>query len=138
MLLLKDATGNITMPPIQPPDLVLITGASGFLGTHFVAALKEAGFQVRGAVRLQEQGEYIKKRWGAEYVVVPDMTVPNAYDEAVDGVKGIVHASSEPNVTHTGDAADVITPAVAGVQDMLSAISRDGSVVSRVVQIRWV
>lgn len=126
------------MPPIQPPDLVLVTGASGFLGTHFVAALTNYGFRVRGAVRTQQQGEYIKDRWGAEYAVVPDMTHRDAYDVAVVGARAVIHASSQPDVGCTGDAGLVIDPAVAGVQNLLDAIVRRGEAVRRVVQIRCV
>lgn len=62
------------MPAITSNSLVLVTGASGFVGTHTVVTLAAKGFRVRAAVRSDDKGEYLKKLVGEalEYVVVPD------------------------------------------------------------------
>lgn len=64
------------MPAISTPAKVLVTGASGFLGTHVVKALINSGFSVRGTVRSTSKGEYLEKLFGGEtfeYAVVEDM-----------------------------------------------------------------
>lgn len=71
-----------------------------------------------------------------EQVIVPDITVPGAYDEAVQGVQYVIHAAS-PYAAHTLLSSeeyetDYIQPAVAGTVGMLdSAVKESG--IKRVV-----
>lgn len=61
------------MPAINS-GTVLVTGASGFLGTYIVQELLKRGFKVRAVVRDDKKGEYMQKNWsGTEYVIVKDM-----------------------------------------------------------------
>lgn len=85
----------------MPTDLVLLTGATGFLGYITLIELLKAGYRVRAAARSQSKIAKVEaapsfKALGAsiEWVIVPDMTVDRAYDEAVKGVKYIVHVAS--------------------------------------------
>ena len=80
------------MSLIPKGSLVLVTGANGFLGSHVVDQALAAGFNVRGTVRSEGRGgwtkEYFSKKYGAgryELVVVPNMAVKGAFDEAVKG-----------------------------------------------------
>ena len=72
--------------------LVLITGANGYIASVTVGAFLDAGWTVRGAVRRVSSAnglqEVLKKYVDAgklEFIEVPDITVPGAYDEAVKG-----------------------------------------------------
>lgn len=61
------------MPAINS-GTVLVTGASGFLGTYVVQELLQRGFKVRAVVRDDKKGEYLQKNWpGTEYVIVEEM-----------------------------------------------------------------
>jgi NADPH:quinone reductase-like Zn-dependent oxidoreductase len=72
----------LNMPPLSVGAVVLVTGASGFIGTHVVRALDQAGFWVRATVRSKEKGEYLKTLVsGIEVVVVPDMSAVSARGE---------------------------------------------------------
>ncbi|KAH7020709.1 uncharacterized protein B0I36DRAFT_296096 [Microdochium trichocladiopsis] len=85
-------------------ELVFLTGATGFLGYLTLIQLLQAGHHVRAAVRSQSKIAKIKsapsfkalasKGSSVEWVVVPDMTAPGAYDEVVKGVTSIIHIAS--------------------------------------------
>ncbi|XDG01670.1 hypothetical protein ABKA04_001285 [Annulohypoxylon sp. FPYF3050] len=84
--------------------LVLLTGATGFLGYAILLDLLKSGYRVRVAARSQAK---IGKIWAAPslsalnpsatqlmFVIVPDMVAPNAYDDAVQGVDFIIHVAA--------------------------------------------
>lgn len=72
------------MPAINS-GTVLVTGASGFLGTYVVQELLQRGFKVRAVVRDTKKGEYLKQNWpGTEYVIVEEM---NAVSSATEGLR---------------------------------------------------
>lgn len=102
---------------IEKGDLVLITGASGYIASHTVIQFLEAGYRVRGTVRSQSKAEWLYKLCDEKYgkgkfeaVVVPDMMADNAFDEAVKGVSGVCHMASV--VTFSDKFEEVIPPTV--------------------------
>lgn len=66
------------MSTITKGDLVLVSGASGFIASHTVKEFLNQGFRVRGTVRSKEKGEYLKNLFQGlgefEYVLVDDIT----------------------------------------------------------------
>lgn len=104
--------------------------------------LVKAGYNVRTAVRNLAGFEKIKALKSTapyqsqlEHIIVPDITVPGAYDEAVKGVKFILHIASPfaSSDLFTSDyEASYIQPAVRGTVGMLdSAVKAEG--VERIV-----
>jgi nucleoside-diphosphate-sugar epimerase len=85
-------------------DLVLLTGSTGYLGYLVLIDLLKHGYRVRAAVRSQDKANKLRAAPSLshlaptgeqlEFVFVPDMTAPNAYDEAVKGVTYIMHVAS--------------------------------------------
>ncbi|KDQ17916.1 hypothetical protein BOTBODRAFT_171618 [Botryobasidium botryosum FD-172 SS1] len=125
------------MPVIQPPATVLVTGASGFVGAWVIKALLGEGFNVRGTVRSAPKGDYLAKLFESygdafSYVIVADMTVEGAFDEAVKGIHGVVHLASPISVAAV-DPDEIIKPAVKGVVNVLQSIKQFGTLVKRVV-----
>lgn len=49
------------MPSIRPGDTVLVTGATGFIGSHVIDQLLARGIKVRGTVRSLEKGAWVEK-----------------------------------------------------------------------------
>jgi nucleoside-diphosphate-sugar epimerase len=82
-------------------DLVLLTGATGYLGYLTLIELIKTGYKVRAAVRSESKIAAVEAtpsfkalQPSVEWVIVPDMTADGAYDEAVKGVKYIIHVAS--------------------------------------------
>lgn len=89
------------MPAVKLPAKVLVSGVNGFLGSWVARTLLDQGFSVRGVVREEQKGKYLLdifkdevSEGRFEIVVVPDMTVSGAFDEAVKGVDAIEHTAS--------------------------------------------
>ncbi len=70
---------------------VLVTGASGLVGSHVVEALVARGDPVRALVRPASRAAVL--RLGAD-AVVGDVTEPAAWRAAARGVRAIVHAAA--------------------------------------------
>jgi nucleoside-diphosphate-sugar epimerase len=77
---------------IPKGSTVLITGVNGYIASHVADQVIVAGYRVRGTVRSDPKGELMtevyEKRHGPgkfEFVVVPDMSVDHAFDDAVKG-----------------------------------------------------
>ncbi|MGB9364892.1 MAG: NAD-dependent epimerase/dehydratase family protein [Xanthobacteraceae bacterium] len=104
---------------------VLITGASGFIGAPLTAALADAGYQVRVAVRDRRRRTFPA---GVEIALLPDLagavdwTPLVAGMEAVVHLAGIAHVGPEisdaiyDRVNHLATAALASAAAVAGVR----------------------
>jgi nucleoside-diphosphate-sugar epimerase len=122
------------MPALTPPALVLVTGASGFLGPYVIQALQSAGFTVRATARDATKAAYLTSTFpGLDVALVPDGAAPGAYDAAAAGTDAVVHAASPLDVVNTGPPAAVIDPAVKGVTELLASAAKTS--VRRVVQI---
>ncbi|TXT11121.1 hypothetical protein VHUM_01872 [Vanrija humicola] len=126
--------------PALTSGLILATGASGFIGTHTVAALLTAGFNVRITARSQAKAEHVRELFPGKqdrisYTVVPEISEPNAWDEAVVGVDGVIHLASPVTLSHAGPPSEVIDPAVNGVLHLLESLKKFNPNVKRVVQI---
>lgn len=67
--------------------MVLVTGASGFVGSHFVRRAAEGGMPVRALVRRRMRIQ------GAE-MAVGDLSMPETLSDAMAGVDTVVHAAA--------------------------------------------
>lgn len=130
-------------------ELILLTGATGFLGYVTLLKALQAGYRVRCAVRSPSG---IDKVLAAESIkalsptkdqlsweIVPDITIPGAYDKAVQDVDYIIHCASPiPGFSGSDDRQgsneDIyVKPAVNGVLGMFDSAARVGSSVKRIV-----
>ncbi|TFK63060.1 NAD(P)-binding protein [Pluteus cervinus] len=129
------------MPSVQPPALVLVTGANGYIATWVVYNLLHKGFSVRATVRSAEKGKHFAEQtWSKpfvdqgklEVVVVSDITKDDAFDDAVKGVDAIEHTAS-PFHFNAVEPQELIGPAVNGTLNILQSALKYGSSVKRVV-----
>ncbi|RFU28349.1 hypothetical protein B7463_g8004, partial [Scytalidium lignicola] len=111
---------------VPPGGLVLVTGVNGFIGSHIASGLLRLGYGVRGTVRSANKAAWVKEAMAErhpsvtfEAVLVPDVTATGAWDEAVEGVDGIVHVATD--MSFGADPNKIITPMIKGVRNLLQA-----------------
>ena len=116
-------------------DQVLVTGGTGFLGTHVIAQLLGSGCRVRTTVRDLSRADELREalcRVGVPLentldLVVADLSEDDGWNDAVEGVRFVLHVASPfpPAMPDSDD--DVIRPARDGALRVLRA-SRDAGV----------
>ncbi len=81
----------------------LVTGAAGFVGSHVLRELLEAGHAVRGMVRNPDQQDAVRQA-GAEPVLA-DLRDADALRRAAEGVAGVFHIAALFREADPPDAA---------------------------------
>ena len=115
-------------------DLVLVTGASGFLGMHCVMRLLQDGYYVRGSVRDLVRGRRAKEMIGKHVdvsrlsFVQADLSADENWEPAIAGCTHILHVASPVPRKPPKTAAEVIEPARDGALRVLRAAVRVGGV----------
>lgn len=84
--------------------LLVLTGATGFLGFKVLTIALRAGYNVRIVVRSASKAEKVfnspsikalnPSKETLSFIVVEDMAVPGAFDEAVKGATYVIHCAS--------------------------------------------
>lgn len=120
-------------------ELVLVTGGSGFVGSHCVAALLAAGYAVRTTVRSPKREADVRammQRAGvrndaALEFAVADLEKDAGWTEAAAGCEYVLHVASPFPLDDPKDENELIVPAVEGTLRVLRAAKAAG--VKRVV-----
>src|SRR5262249_7028585 len=73
---------------------VLVTGGTGFVGSHSVRALQSAGHTLRLLARSREKAQRVFPDAAPADMVVGDVTDPAAVAQALDGVDAVVHCAA--------------------------------------------
>lgn len=128
----------MTETPPANNDLVLVTGASGFIATHCILELLRKGYRVRGTVRsFKRQGEieaglraHTELEGRLEFVEA-DLLRDEGWAEAVRGARFVLHVASPLPTAPPKDEMELIEPAREGALRVLRASSEAG--VERVV-----
>ncbi|CAJ0944754.1 unnamed protein product, partial [Mesorhabditis belari] len=112
-------------------SVVLVTGASGFLGAHCVKALLDKGYRVRGTVRSLKNAhkvEPVRKLdpSGARLSLVEaDLNKKDGWEKAVSGCDYVLHVASPFPL---GGTQETIDTAIAGTKNVLEACAEEISV----------
>lgn len=97
---------------------VLVTGASGFLGRHVVAALRDAGHRVRALVR--PATDIGPLDWSSDIDVFrADLCDADNLADAFDGIDVLVHLAAQVR----GDDRTRISATLAGTERLLDAMA---------------
>jgi 2-alkyl-3-oxoalkanoate reductase len=112
------APGPAARPATGP--VVLVTGATGFVGSHLTRALLARGYAVRILARNAERAKALESS-GAE-VVVGDVGEPDTLKGAADGVEIVFHLASAVS----GSSAVFDRTDVYGTENVLAEAERAG------------
>jgi dihydroflavonol-4-reductase len=114
-------------------DLVLVTGASGFIAKQCVAALLAAGYRVRGTVRRPERGVEVRAAIGPAGqdenrlgFATADLLSDAGWDAAVEGCRYVLHVASVFPLHPPRDREALVPVARDGTLRVLRAASRAG------------
>jgi nucleoside-diphosphate-sugar epimerase len=108
---------------------ILVTGASGFVAAHVLRSFLNAGYNVKATVRSDSTAKKVLATHpGFEsqlsFAIVPDISLPGAFDEAVKDVDGVIHIAS-PFITNAKDfETELYSPAVNGTVSLLQAVQK--------------
>ena len=100
---------------------ILVTGASGFLGSHVTKQLIEDGKNVKAAVRSPEKAEFLHQ-FGEVEIVQMDLLDLDSVKAAVDGCDDIIHCAAALNVGVKDSQREVVDPSIQGTKNLISAI----------------
>ena len=121
-------------------DLILVTGASGYIASHIVKKLLEKGFRVRGTVRsLKDEKKVAPLRKLVPNpkheleLVEADLLKEETWINAVKGCTYVLHTASPFPNSSPKDENELINPAVNGTLYVLRACVQDGVKIKRVV-----
>ncbi|MFO8042175.1 MAG: NAD-dependent epimerase/dehydratase family protein [Alkalispirochaeta sp.] len=113
---------------------VVVTGASGYLGSWIIKHALDAGFTVRGTVRDPEDSAktaHLHQLPGAERLTLhrANLLEPGAFHPIVAGADAVIHSAS-PFVTQGVDdpQEELVRPAVDGTRNVLTAAGATPSV----------
>lgn len=109
---------------------VLITGATGFLGSHLAEILRSQGHQVRALVRKSSKCDLLKE-WGVE-LCYANLERGENLDAAVEGVDAVVHSAGIVKARSPDEFHEVN---VGGTINLLEATKRHAPGVKRWVYI---
>jgi dihydroflavonol-4-reductase len=116
-------------------ELVLVTGANGYIAGMLIRELLEQGYKVRGTVR-----DVTSKSKTASLKALPnasmnlelvnlELTGPQEpFDEAMKDVEWVMHTASPVNLQKVKDDNELIRPAVEGTLSMLRAAHKTPTV----------
>lgn len=102
-------------------EVVLVTGAAGYVGSHIVSQLLQQGYPVRAAVRTEQRAQQVRDtvtRQGLDparvETVLVDLTADEGWTDALTGVRSVLHVASPFPAAPPEHDDEVIVPAREG------------------------
>tara|TARA_A100001037_G_C15072565_1_gene600152 strand:+ start:196 stop:1221 length:1026 start_codon:yes stop_codon:yes gene_type:complete len=115
--------------------VVLVTGASGYIGSHIVANLLSKGMNVRAAVRDKNDPSRVEhllalpiSKGGSLDLVEMDLFNVEQVNVAVSDCTDVIHAAASLYVGKMDKQKDVVDPSVVGTKNICEAIDKAGTV----------
>jgi len=122
---------------LQAGDLVCVTGANGFIASHLISDLLQAGYRVRGTVRdpsntakvahLHAIAEAAGARDRLE-LVAADLMKDGSFDAAMAGAAGVCHCAAAVFFAAEDPQRDIVDPSLIGTRNVLESVRKAGTV----------
>lgn len=122
------SSGDVRL--LDAPDVTIVTGASGWLGTSLMHALADGPWSRAGTIR-----PFVRTRVEADLLatlgpdvrpVVGDLRDPDDLDRLFGGLDGVVDVIHTAGVIHPVDVAEFFTVNVDGTRAVLTRSSEHG------------
>ena len=135
----SDLTIDLSGTPVGTASPVMVTGATGYLGSWVTKGLLDAGVTVHAAVRDPQNASKVahlnrlaEQAPGTLHLFAGDLLRPGSYDQAMEGCSIVIHTAS-PFIRAVADPQrDLVAPALQGTRNVLAGVERTPSV-TRVV-----
>ncbi len=114
---------------------IVVTGASGYIGSHVVSNLLARGREVRATVRDASDPDRVDhllalpvSDGGSLEVVEMDLMDAGGVARAVEGCCEVIHTAAAVRITAKKPQSQIVDPSVIGTQNVLDAIDAAGCV----------
>lgn len=128
-------TPTFTNPRFPQGSLVLVTGATGLVGSNVTTELIIAGYKVRAITRDAQRAQPLKQAIDSQYgsgkieiIELKDPLARGVLDTVVKGVSGIVHVATDSSMSVDFDA--VVRATVGYNNGLLEAAAKNKDVKS--------
>ena len=118
-------------------DLVVVTGASGYIGSHIVANLLSKGRNVRATVRDMSDPERVQhlnnlpiEKDGSLEIVEMDLLNEESVNIAISGCEDVIHTAAAVIIKSKKPQKEIVDPSVIGTRNVLNAIEKNGKVIN--------
>jgi len=115
--------------------VVVVTGASGFIGSHIVANLLNRGREVRATVRdATDPGrvDHLRRlpigEGGSIEIVEMDLLEAESVNRAIAGCREVIHTAAVVVLKAKNPQEKIVDPSVIGTRNVLNAIDSAGTV----------
>lgn len=115
--------------------LVVVTGASGYIGSHVVANLLTKGRKVRATVRNADDPERVEhlrnmliSEGGSLEIVEMDLFDSESVDAAIAGCTDVIHTAAVVIVRSKNPQEKIVDPSVIGTKNVISSIEKSKTV----------
>ena len=115
--------------------IVVVTGASGYIGSHIVANLLSKGMNVRATVRDKndpERVDHLKSMeiadGGSIEIVEMDLFDEDSVDSAISGCTDLIHTAATVIVRSRDPQRKIVDPSVIGTKNVVSAVEKSGTI----------
>jgi len=115
--------------------VVVVTGASGYIGSHIVANLLSRGMRVRATVRDLDDPERVDhlksleiSDGGSIEIVEMDLFDSDSVELAISGCSDLIHTAATVIVRARDPQTKIVDPSVIGTKNVISAIEKSGTV----------
>lgn len=115
---------------------IVLTGATGYLGSHTLEQLLERGYSVRATTRnvektkRKEEVKSLEEKYPNQLTwYYADLLEPDSFEDVMKDAIGVIHSASPFKTSGIKDAKkELVDPAVKGTRAVIEALAKSGTV----------